>query len=90
VTHSRIIQGIENLDDFGKEHAARLEPGRANQPPNIRSPACARRQRQMSESTPPSPGVAVGQSRDPALRPVLEASAEKHGERLYLSVEASL
>jgi hypothetical protein len=31
VAHSRIIQGIENLDDFGKEHAGRLEPGRAHQ-----------------------------------------------------------
>jgi hypothetical protein len=30
VTHSHIIQGIENLDDFGNEHAGRLEPGRAH------------------------------------------------------------
>jgi hypothetical protein len=32
-------QAIENMDDIGKEHAGRLEPARAHQPPDIRSPA---------------------------------------------------
>ncbi len=37
VAHSRIVEGIENLDDFGKEHPARLEPGRIYRPSDIRS-----------------------------------------------------
>jgi hypothetical protein len=34
VAHSCINQGIENLDDFGQEHTARLGPGLAYQTPD--------------------------------------------------------
>jgi hypothetical protein len=47
VTHSSIIQGIEDLDDFGKEHLATIEPRTRLRITGYRSPACARGPRQM-------------------------------------------